>query len=436
MSASDTIFALSSGPSKAGVAVIRLSGSGALAAVAAIAGRVPEPRRCVLATLRDPSTGESLDRGLAVVFPGPRSFTGEDVAELHVHGGRAVVRGVLQALGALDGMRPAEAGEFSRRAFLNGKLDLAEAEALADLIDAETSSQRRQALRGLDGGISATAKLWRNRLVEALALVEADIDFSDEGDVPDALLDPARLIASELERDIALALSDGHRGERLRSGFIVVLAGAPNAGKSTLLNRIARRDVAIVSPQAGTTRDTIEVHLDLDGYPVTLVDTAGLRDSQDPVELEGVRRARRSLEDADLVLWLVAPDVGAGELPEVPAPVWVVATKADLDSDPQPNARFRISASTGSGLAPLLDALAQEAREQLSASVDPMITRERHRKALAEAQAALAAVAIGAEPEIVAEELRLASRALGRIAGRVDVEDILDAVFSRFCIGK
>src|SRR6185436_3917939 len=300
----ETIFALSSGRPPAAIAVVRISGPHAGAALKALIGRLPEPRQAALARVRDPGSGEAIDEALALWFPAPGSETGEDVAELQLHGGRAVIAAVLSALGRIDGLRAAEPGEFTRRAFENGKLDLTAVEGLADLIGAETEAQRRQAYRQLKGLLGQRAETWRTRLIEALALVEARIDFSDEADVPEDLIRPALKIVRELRDEIAEVLAGAGRGERLREGLVVAIAGPPNAGKSTLLNRIARREVAIVSPVAGTTRDVIEVHLDLDGYPVTLLDTAGIRDSADPVEQEGVRRARARAAEADLVLWV------------------------------------------------------------------------------------------------------------------------------------
>ena len=303
-SARDTIFALSSGRPPAAIAVVRISGPHARVALEALSGRVPQPRQAALARLRDPDGGESLDEALALWFPAPRSETGEDMAELQLHGGRAVIAAVLAALQRLPGFRPAEAGEFTRRAFENGRLDLTAVEGLADLIGAETEAQRRQAYRQLKGMLGDRAETWRGRLIQALALVEAGIDFSDEADVPDELIRPALAIARELHDEIATALAQAGRGERLRDGLVVAIAGPPNAGKSTLLNRIAKREAAIVSPFAGTTRDVIEVHLDLGGYPVTLLDTAGMRETDDPIEQEGVRRARERAAAADLVLWV------------------------------------------------------------------------------------------------------------------------------------
>src|SRR5579885_2735302 len=300
-----TIFALSSGRAPAAIAFIRISGPRAGEALKALTGRSPEPRKAAFARVRDPQTQEPIDEALALWFPAPASETGEDTAELQLHGGRAVIAATLATLGKIDGLRPAEAGEFTRRAFENGKLDLTAVEGLADLVMAETEGQRRQALRQMQGALGVRAESWRERLVRALALIEARIDFVDEADVPEDLVQPALALARELAGDIEAVLADGRRGERLREGLVVAIAGPPNAGKSTLLNRIARREAAIVSPYAGTTRDVIEVHLDLDGWPVTLVDTAGIRATGDPVEMEGVRRARARAAAADIVLWVV-----------------------------------------------------------------------------------------------------------------------------------
>lgn len=457
----DTIFALSSAPGRAGIAVVRISGNRAGEALHALANIVPEPRRAKRAALRDPQTGELLDRGLVLWFPGPNSVTGENVAELHLHGGRAVVAGVLEALAAIPGLRPAEAGEFTRRAFEAGKMDLAETEALADLLEADTAAQRRQALRGLDHGIGRKAEAWREALIGALALAEAEIDFPDEGDVPAGLTDRAHAIAAGLAAEMRAALEQ-KGGERLREGAVVVIAGPPNVGKSSFLNRIARREVAIVSPYAGTTRDMLEVSVDLGGYPATFIDTAGLRKTDDPVEREALRRARERAAQADLVLWFEAPDA-PGE-PDVSgaAPVWRVRNKSDLgESLPsvmpglvpgiQPDVRFMdcrdkpgndtgrfflLSAFTGDGVADLLTVLSDWLRQNFEPGESALITRSRHRAALGEALRHLEAARQQSAPELFAEELRLSGRALGRISGRVDVEDVLDAIFGSFCIGK
>ena len=452
----DTIFALSSGRPPAAIAVVRISGPRAGDALKALTGRLPEPRRAALARVRDPASGEVIDEALVLWFPGPKSETGEDIAELQLHGGRAVIAAVLGALGQIEGLRMAEAGEFTRRAFENGQLDLTAVEGLADLIGAETEAQRKQAYRQLKGLLGERAETWRARLIEALALVEARIDFSDEADVPEDLIKPALKIARELRDEIAHALLGATRGERLRDGLVVAIAGPPNAGKSTLLNRIARREAAIVSPTAGTTRDVIEVHLDLDGYPVTLLDTAGIRDSDDPVEQEGVRRARQRASEADLVLWVQGAQdrpARSGASPML-APkmtdgvTWTVRNKIDLltagqrnelkNESNSSNIVFNLSATTGLGLAEYLAQLAQYAKSYFGAE-SALITRERHRKALDSAKIALDRVlAEGPQgrEDIIAEELRLVAQTLGRLTGRVDVEDILDAIFRDFCIGK
>ena len=456
--APDTIFALSSGRTPAAIAVVRVSGPRAGPALKALIGRVPEPRKAALARVRDPQSGEIIDEALALWFPGPNSETGEDTAELQLHGGRAVVAAVFAALGRLDGLRPAEAGEFTRRAFENGRLDLTAVEGLADLIGAETEAQRRQAFRQMKGLLGHRAESWRTQLTEALALVEARIDFADESDVPEDLIGPALAAARRLRDEIADVLAGAGRGERLRDGLVVAIAGPPNAGKSTLLNRIARREAAIVSPQPGTTRDVIEVHLDLDGYPVTLLDTAGIRDSDDPVEQEGVRRARERAAEADLVLWVVdaGQEGSANGRPSLadiqgragaPGPdTWVVQNKSDMvnttlrsELKVTQSKQFLASAKTGEGIEALLEALSRHVAAYFQAE-PALITRQRHRRALQETAAALdRALAEGAaagREDIVAEELRLAARTLGRLTGRVDVEDILDVIFRDFCIGK
>src|SRR5664279_4750426 len=331
-----TIFALSSGRGPSAIAVVRIAGPRAGAALKTLSGKIPAPRQAALGRVRDPASNDIIDEALILWFPAPHSETGEDVAELQLHGGRAVIAAVLAALGRIEGLRPAEAGEFTRRAFENGKLDLTAVEGLADLVMAETQGQRRQAFRQMKGLLGGRAETWRQRLIQALALVEAGIDFSDEADVPENLLAPALIIARELETEIAAALTDGGRGERLREGLVVAIAGPPNAGKSTLLNLLAKREAAIVSPYAGTTRDVIEVHLDLAGWPVTLLDTAGIRETDDSVELEGVRRARERAAAADLVLWVVDAG-GTGEnRPESTKKAqegplnWLIRNKIDL----------------------------------------------------------------------------------------------------------
>lgn len=437
-----TIIALATGYGRAAVAIVRISGPETRFVLETISGIVPAPRMMTLRRLKDPRSAETLDHALVAWFPGPHSFTGEDMAELHLHGGPAVVKDVLQGLLALPECRLAEPGEFTRRAFIHGKMDLSEVEGLADLIDAETAAQRRQAMRQMEGRLAAVSERWRLQLIEALALVEADLDFSDEGDVSGDLVRQALAIAADIHGAITAELAAGRHGERLREGFTVVIAGPPNAGKSTLLNALARREAAIVSPIAGTTRDVIEVHCDLGGLPVVLVDTAGLRDTDDPIEREGVARARRRAEGADLVLLLSSSDAPAESAGgALAAPTLQVHTKADLATAGTRDAgdhTLSISAQTGAGLDALLAAIQQRATASVGAG-DALITRERHRTAFTDTAAALArALVLGVDgpPELVAEDLRLAARALGRITGRVDVEDILDRIFASFCIGK
>jgi tRNA modification GTPase len=448
-----TIFALSSGRPPAAIAVVRVSGPQAHVALEKLIGRVPAPRKATLARVRDPASGEVIDEALVLWFPAPHSETGEDVAELQLHGGHAVIVAVLDALGKIEGCRPAEAGEFTRRAFENGRLDLTAVEGLADLVAAETQAQRRMAFRQLKGLIGDRAEAWRLRLIEALALVEARIDFSDEADVPEDLIGSALHALRQLRDEIATSLADGGRGERLRDGLVVAIAGPPNAGKSTLLNRLARREAAIVSPYPGTTRDVIEVHLDLGGYPVTLLDTAGMRESSDPVEHEGVRRARDHAAAADLVLWVTDASASGG-VPQVVAEkldysdVWCIRNKIDLvecagsrnesQSSESVSGSFSISASVGSGMDALLTALAAYAKKYFAATESGIVTRVRHRRALEETVAALdrALAENAGREELIAEELRSAATALGRLTGRVDVEDILDVIFRDFCIGK
>src|SRR5262245_47578949 len=329
-----TIFALSSGRPPSALAGVRMSGPEAGAALEILAGRMPVPRTATRALLKA-SDGQPLDDSVVLWFPGPASATGEDVAEFHVHGGRAVLTSLFAALSAMKNVRPAEPGEFTRRAFENGKLDLTEAEGLDDLIHADTDRQRRQALRQLQGLLGERARDWRERIIEASALIEAGIDFSDEGDVPTELIAPALTRIEALHDEIAQVLAAQGKAERLRDGLVVAIAGPPNVGKSTLINQLARREVAIVSPHAGTTRDVIEVQLDLDGYPVTVIDTAGIRETDDPVEQEGVRRARARAADADLVLWLSDSDLRDEDRPGGSTPAWTVRNKIDLGTGEQ-----------------------------------------------------------------------------------------------------
>ncbi|MBP2293883.1 tRNA uridine-5-carboxymethylaminomethyl(34) synthesis GTPase MnmE [Azospirillum rugosum] len=441
-----TIFALATAPGRAGVAVVRVSGPASGDALAALTAKaLPRPREATLVKLRDPTSGEVLDDALVLYFIAPRSFTGEDVVELHLHGGRAVVAGVVEALGALPGLRVAEPGEFTRRAFENGKLDLTEAEAVADLVDAETSAQRRQALRQMEGALGTLYDGWRDRLTRSLAHIEADIDFPDE-DLPSGVSDAARPVLATLAAEIDAHLDDNGRGERLREGLHIAIVGAPNAGKSSLLNALARREAAIVSARAGTTRDVIEVHLDLGGYPVVLADTAGLREAAaDEVEEEGIRRARDRAARADVKVAVfdatALPALDPATVALVDGDTVVVLNKTDLSGDSGGivvggQSGLTVSARTGDGLAALEQRLTAFAADRLAGSGVPALTRARHRSALEECRDALRR-ALGAPlPELMAEDVRLASRALGRITGRVDVEDLLDVIFRDFCIGK
>ncbi|WP_439395628.1 tRNA uridine-5-carboxymethylaminomethyl(34) synthesis GTPase MnmE [Bradyrhizobium sp. PMVTL-01] len=444
-----TIFALSSGRPPSAIAVVRVSGSQAGLALTTLAGRLPAPRQASRRLLRD-GAGQAIDDAVVLWFPGPGSATGEDIAEFHVHGGRAVVAAVLVAISDIPNSRAAEPGEFTRRAFENGKLDLTEAEGLDDLVHADTDRQRRQALRQLQGLLGDRARDWRERIIEASALIEAGIDFSDEGDVPAELRAPAVKAIQALHAEITKVLAAKGHSERLRDGLVVAIAGEPNVGKSTLMNQLARRDVAIVSPHAGTTRDVIEVQLDLDGYPVTVIDTAGIRETEDPVEQEGVRRARARAEDADLVLWLV--EGGRAIDPEAMrslrkseddrsnGAVWVVHNKIDIGGagGAEPAGEFAISASRGDGIPELVDALVKFAANFFGTTEGALVTRVRQRDLLREASDSLrrSLDLVEQGEELAAEELRAAAYALGRLLGRVDVEDVLGAIFQKFCIGK
>lgn len=432
----DTIFALATGAGRSAVAVIRLSGPRARDALVDFTGMSPEPRHAHFARFRDPQTNETLDQGLALWFPRPNSATGEDCAEFHLHGSRAVVDAILSLLGRRTGLRAAEPGEFARRAFINDKMDLSQAEALADLIDAQTEFQRRQSLRVAGGALRRQVENWRGALLEALALVVAELDFSDEGDVgaflPQAL---ERVLGSALKQ-MDEVLRRAPASERLRDGFLVLILGPPNSGKSTLLNLLARRDVAIVSEIPGTTRDMIEVELNLKGLPVTLVDTAGLRETDDTVERIGVGRARARAGEADLLLWL--SEGGVASPPDIDmsgAEILRIAAKAD-EFQPQVDC-LAISARTGLGVEELCEEIATRARAMLGDGSSALVIRERHREAIGAARDFVsAALAPGRPLELVAEEIRLAGRSLERIVGAIEVEQVLDAIFSRFCIGK
>jgi tRNA modification GTPase len=445
----DTIFALASGAGRAAIAIVRISGPAVAAALQAMGvGEILAERVATLRTLRDPQTREALDRALVLRFCAPRSFTGEQMAELHLSGGRAVLAGIISALGKVPGLRLAEPGEFAWRAFENGKLDLSEVEGLADLVAAETAVQRRQALRIAGGALSREADRVRALLLNALSAIEAQIDFSDIEEGNSLSLTEARDLARQALRCIRSILAASQMGERLRDGLNVVIAGPPNVGKSTLINAISKKEVSIVASTPGTTRDIIELSLDVNGYPVTLVDTAGIRDTEDPVELEGVNRARRRLRDADLTLWLVDCATTSTRMPDVAGATILVKTKSDqvpvaqvpvaVDVDLPGIFTLRISAKTGDGVMRLLNEIGSFVSRRFDGSAAALITTERHRIAFLEAETALARL-LNAKldaAELIAEELRLAARAMERIAGRIDVEDVLGAIFSRLCVGK
>ncbi|MEX0921351.1 MAG: tRNA uridine-5-carboxymethylaminomethyl(34) synthesis GTPase MnmE [Rhodovibrionaceae bacterium] len=452
---SDTIFALSTSPGRAGIAVLRISGPAAGQALNALCGGpLPQARRASLRSLTDPDSGAVIDRGLVLWFPAPHSFTGEDLVELQVHGGAAVIAALASALARQPGLRPGEAGEFTRRAFDAGKLDLTQVEGLADLIAAETEAQRRQALRQMDGALSRVFADWAVRLTRMLAQLEAYLDFPDE-DLP---VERAQAIDDEilcLENEIDQYLVGSASGERLRSGVEIAILGPPNAGKSSLLNALAQRDAAIISETAGTTRDVVEVQLDLGGFPATLADTAGLRalsqsdaqsDAQSDIEREGIRRAKARAERADLQIAVFDLSAGAELDPETLAVIGpdalVVLNKADLAPegsgvDLAGRETFILSVKTGAGVGAFLAALEARVAEALSTALTaPSLTRARHRHALQACRAALARAGEAELPELEAEDLRVALRALGRITGKVDVEDLLDVIFREFCIGK
>lgn len=434
----DTIFALSSGRLPSGVAVVRISGPKVRFVLETIIGSIPAPRYAAYKLFRD-RNGDSIDRGLVLFFPGPNSFTGEDCAEFHLHGGKAVVEKFLSETGELPGCRIAEAGEFTRRAFSNGKMDLTIAEGLADLIAAETEGQRRLALQVASGTQRELYTEWRQRLLRARAFIEAELDFTDESDVPGSVSEQVWQSLALLKREIENHVASGKRASMLRDGLHVVIIGAPNAGKSSLLNFLAGREVAIISEEAGTTRDLLEVKLDLGGIPVYVTDTAGLRETDSSVEKIGIERARARMADADLVLLLEdMSDPIEVTRDETSAILWKIGTKADLRGEPSGNWSYRISTKTGEGLDGLLDALQSFAEAQIGQIEDAVPTRQRHinllRSTVAEIDRAINGTNLPLE--LRAENMRLASQYLGRITGDVDVEEILDVIFSQFCIGK
>ncbi len=447
----DTIYALASAPGRAGVAVVRVSGPQAFDSLAALSDPLPLPdvRMSSLRKLKNPLTGGSIDEAVVLRFAGPNSFTGEDVVEYHIHGGRAVLDALTAALARMPGHRLATGGEFTRRGFENGRMDLTAAEAVADLIAAETEAQREQALAQMGGSLSRIYHGWTDRLSKILAHLEADIDFPDE-DLPEGIALKLRPSIRQIEFEIHQHINDGRRGEILREGVRIAVVGAPNAGKSSLVNALAQRDVAIVSDMPGTTRDVIEVHLNLGGYPVILADTAGLRpdqighSGQAGIEQEGMRRAIAYAQSADIVLVLfdgaALPSLDQHTLKLLDGRCVVYATKADIIRGPAPRIRggelATLSAATGQGIDRLISDLARRVNDIMGASDRPYLTRSRHREALVHCVDALARAQEAMLPELVAEDVRLAVRSIGRVTGRVDVEDLLDIIFRDFCIGK
>lgn len=442
----DTIFALSSGHPPAGIAVVRISGPKTQPVLETICAKAPLGREPVLTKIQHPVTNDVLDEALVLLFAAPASYTGEDVAELHLHGGRAVVKAIIETLADFDDLRLAEPGEFTRRAFESGKLDLTAVEGISDLISADTEHQRRQAIRQATGSLYACCERWRRDLIRCRAMIEAEFDFSDEEDIPGSVSDTIWTDIERVQAEFVEQISLGERGERLKDGLRIVILGRPNAGKSSLLNRLAQRDVAIVTEEAGTTRDILSVDMDLAGFPVTIMDTAGIRETSGLVEKEGIRRAFDQAKASDLVLELIdctAPEEPIDHANDIDAPVWRVLNKADLDdgpeignfSDMQP---LIISAKTGQGIDDLMNAVTDFCKDYWHGSEGALISRSRHRQILQRASAALdRALKTDHHPlEIRAEEIRFACDEVGRISGRVDVEDLLDVIFSEFCVGK
>lgn len=439
MVSGDTIFALSTPPGRSGVAVVRVSGAAAWeGCTALLAGQsLPEPRRTSTRKLYNPKTGDMLDHAMIIGFKGPYSFTGEDCLEYHIHGGTAIIDGILKSLSTLPQHRMALPGEFTRRAFENGKLDLTAAEAIADLIHAETESQRLQALKQMDGALFHLYEGWKERLARILALMEADLDFSDQ-DLPEDLILKVTPDVTDIASEISLHLEDGRRGELLRDGFRLVILGAPNAGKSSVLNQLVQREAAIVSPIAGTTRDVIDVHLNLGGYPVILADTAGLRGTEDDIEAEGIHRAMKRANEADLKILLFdgTKDLDEQTLALQDDRSLIVLNKFDVDGFKGHGDFLEISAKTSSGIDNLVNAIVNILKNIVGQSNAPALTRARHREALENAYISLHRSMEAPLPELAAEDIRLAVRYLGSLTGRVDVEDLLDMIFRDFCIGK
>ncbi len=439
----DTVFALASGRGRAGIAVVRLSGPAAFDAVEKLTDKsLPNVRYAAVREIKSIDRSFLIDEAMVLLFKGPHSFTGEDVAEIHLHGGPAIVEALFEQLQSMEGLRPADPGEFTRRAFEHGRMDLTAAEGIGDLVNAETRAQHQQALRQMRGALGDMYSRWREELIGSLAHLEADIDFPDE-DLPDGVAGAIRPKIEKLRTEIEAHLADGGRGEKIREGLDVAIIGAPNVGKSSLLNYLAKRDVAIVSDQAGTTRDIVEVHLDLGGFPVTIADTAGIREAEDLVEQEGVRRAVKRAEEADIIISMTADgssnlaenlDLSAGNYI-----YYYLKNKVDLDGTEASNdgeREFELSVKYDKGVDAFLQKLTEDVVSMLDVSGAPSLTRMRHRHALEECVSSLYRFDMAPDPELAAEDVRLATRALGRITGRVDVEDILDVVFGDFCIGK
>lgn len=431
----NTVFALSSGGLPSGTAVIRVSGPHALDVFPCMVRQVPKPRTAHLASVYHSQTSELLDKALIMVFQHGRSFTGEDTVELHCHGGLATVEAVLSSLSLIDHFRPAEAGEFSRRAFESGKLDLTELEGLSDLISAQTEGQRRLALAQSSGVLRKLYDGWRSELIQLRAYIEAEFDFSDEDDIPGSVSDQVWERVATLKSSIEDHLNDNRRGEIVREGFKIALIGPPNAGKSSLLNALAQRDVAIVTDQPGTTRDVVEVQLNLADHLVILSDTAGLRDTNDIVEQEGIRRSHLKADEADLVLWLQASDQPVAPCPyESAVAIW---TKSDINAESDKEDWIAANTKTATGLDDILEFLKTRVADHTLDQSDVVMSRARHRTALFEVNSHLDESLSGTTDQVVRSEcLRLAADALGRITGRIDVEDLLDVIFSEFCIGK
>ncbi|MDB5652152.1 MAG: tRNA uridine-5-carboxymethylaminomethyl(34) synthesis GTPase MnmE [Hyphomicrobiales bacterium] len=433
----DTIFALATGPSISALAVVRVSGPGVPSIMLKCCSKELVPRKATYCRIIDPVTDELVDTGVCIFFPGPQSFTGEDCLEFQIHGSPAVVVRLLRTLGQQSNARPAEPGEFIRRAYVNGKMPLTSVEGVADLLEARTESQRRQALTQAGGHLAGRAAAWRAQLLDALSLLNAEIDFADEGDAPVAVQSAVRSTCQALVQELHLAVSNAARGEQIKNGYRVVIAGLPNAGKSTLMNALVKRDVAIVTAQAGTTRDVIEVNLDLDGFSVVLSDTAGIRDSEDIVEAIGVDRSKKTIAAGNLVLWLADARGGNPELPDSGPPTVRVASKMDLSKSLPSWADVGVSATDETTLGLLVQRIGEHAKSAM-AGEPPLVTNERQRFHI-EAAARQISTFMGDEGmpiEILADELRRAASSLRSLSGAIGTEDILGAIFSRFCMGK